>query len=475
MPVALQTTTDRTITPPLEAVRTSRYPRPRMSEAEPSSLAEEVSQALTSDVDPARLDGFEFAQRILPAYRLVRTLFSQSELDTCLKLMLLHELTRVGERCSLERIRTLVRFLHADRVDGLVRSLREGWLDLRESDRTYAVAPAGVHLLSVLHAADVGSLSPANALSRAAQNAAFGVTLDGAREGAASFLLDQLAVLLDGEVDQARTVLQQGRPHRLIDWSRRDHRRQLDTIRSVLRALAEQLDEGSGAFARVVRLHEAMQEIVRLHTGIQERLRAWNLDRLYTAEAGYSVPELLEAVLGADDAKLESAARDRLVMEPALPPTLAFAEIAERTHGARRKLPTQPDDWRYAPPPESAATSLQAAELDPAAALRAHLTQALAGFLASDEPVEIETWRLGDTFTGTSWELALFARLHAGATTLRLDDGRVVRIEQVAPIPEGVPADQLLSWMSEQGALRPLPEGWFARVRLRILEDQADG
>ena len=37
-----------------------------------------------------------------------------------------------------------------------------------------------------------------------------------------------------------------------------------------------------------------MQEIIRLHTGIHNRLREWNLDRLYTAEAGYSVPELLE-------------------------------------------------------------------------------------------------------------------------------------------------------------------------------------
>lgn len=69
---------------------------------------------------------------ILPAFRLVRSLFSQNELDTCLKLILLHEVLRAGGRSTLERIRSLTRFLDPDRVDGLVRSLREGgWLELR--------------------------------------------------------------------------------------------------------------------------------------------------------------------------------------------------------------------------------------------------------------------------------------------------------------------------------------------------------
>jgi hypothetical protein len=62
-------------------------------------------------------------------------------------------------------------------VEGLVRSLKDGdWLDLRESDHTYALSPHGLHLLSVLHAADFDNLAPANALARAAQNAAFGAT-----------------------------------------------------------------------------------------------------------------------------------------------------------------------------------------------------------------------------------------------------------------------------------------------------------
>jgi hypothetical protein len=73
-----------------------------MTEERP--LAEDISEALVRDVDPERLEGFRFAQRILPVFRLVRALFSQNEVDTCLKLILLHELTRTAGRWSLERI-----------------------------------------------------------------------------------------------------------------------------------------------------------------------------------------------------------------------------------------------------------------------------------------------------------------------------------------------------------------------------------
>lgn len=429
-------------------------------------LPEALPDALVGDVDPERLEAYGFATRILPVFQLVRTLFSTSRLDTCLKLMVLHELTRMGGRSSLERIRALVPFLDPERVEALVRSLREGWLDLRESDRTYTVAAAGIHLLSVLHAADFGSLTPANALARAAQNAAFGVTLDGADRDSASYLLDQLAVLLDAEVEQARTVLQQGRPHRLIDWSRREHRDQLATIRGVLEALQERLDAGSRGFGQIVRLHEAMQEIVRLHTGIHTRLREWNLERLYTAEAGYSVPELLETVLGADGSALETVMATGVLQSPELPPGVCMEELAERLHGARRKLPTQADPFIYAPPPEPENVPWSPAALDPAAALRAHLTRLLA-----DEagPIEIEAWRGGGMFAGTAWDVALFARLHTDGGRLQLDDGRTARIELAVPIPEDVGHAQLLPWLVEHGGLRALPEGHFARLRVSVM------
>src|SRR5262245_36563739 len=92
-------------------------------------IADEIGDALVGDVDPQRLDGFRFAQRILPVFRLVRALFSQNEVDTCLKLMVLHELTRAPGRWSLERIRSHTRFLDPSRVEALARSLKDGdWL-----------------------------------------------------------------------------------------------------------------------------------------------------------------------------------------------------------------------------------------------------------------------------------------------------------------------------------------------------------
>jgi hypothetical protein len=57
----------------------------------------------------------------------------------------------------------------------------------------------------------------------------------------------------------------------MIDWSRREHRRQLETIQQVLTMLQERIDASSRAFHYVVRLHDAMQEIIRLHTGIHNR------------------------------------------------------------------------------------------------------------------------------------------------------------------------------------------------------------
>ena len=141
-------------------------------------------------------------------------------------------------------------------------------MDLRESDHTYNLSAHGIYLLSVLHAADFGRLGPANTLARAAQNAAFAATLSGAGPDASDYLLNQLLVLLEDQVEQARLVLQQARPYRMIDWSRREHRQQLETIQHVLNTLQEQLDASSRAFYQIVRLHDAMQEIVRLHTGI---------------------------------------------------------------------------------------------------------------------------------------------------------------------------------------------------------------
>lgn len=445
------------------------------STTEPRALVEEIGDALVGDVDPERLEGFRFAQQILPVFRLVRALFSQNEPDTCLKLMVLHELTRVAGRWSLERIRAHTRFFDSSRVEALVRSLKEGgWLDLRESDHTYSLSPHGIHLLSLLHAADFGSLAPANALARAAQNAAFGATLAGSGASAASYLLEQLLVLLDDQVDQARAVLQQGRPYRMIEWSRREHRQQLETIQQVLNTLQERLDTSSRAFYQLVRLHDGMQEIVRLHTGIHGRLREWNLDRLYTAEAGYSVPELLDAVLAADDPSMRRALADGILQGGALPPTLTFDELRERIHGARRKLPSQIEEYVYAPPPATSMQPWAAADLDPTAALRGRLGSLFDGRAVGD-PIELDLWIDTNRFPDASWRLALLARLQGGESRFSLEDGRTVEAELATPIPRGVQSQALLAWLVEHAAVRELPAGWFTRVLLRVVGKSPHG
>ncbi|MFO0750336.1 MAG: hypothetical protein U1F43_32400 [Myxococcota bacterium] len=436
-------------------------------------LEDEVSQALVGDVDPAGLDAFRFARAILPVFPLVRALFSQNELDTCLKLMLLHELSRAGGRSSLERIRALAGFLDPERVDGLVRSLRDGgWLELRASDNTYGVALVGLNLLTLLHAADLGSVSPQNGLARAARMAELNARLDGATP-AVALLLDQLRALLDDEVAEARAVLSRGRPLRLIAWSRREHARQLDTVRDVLGWLQERLDASSREFGRIVRLHEAMQELVRMHTGIHARLREWNLDRLHTSDAGYAVQELAEAVLGIDDAALDRVVADGLLLALAPAPSLLLDEVRARFQAARRRLQSARETFVYAPPAAPSSTPWSAAESDDAALLRARLTRSLADRSAADPPLELEGWIAGDTFREAAWDLAVLGVLEGlePGAQVTLDDGRRARVEVASPSPAGVPPGELLAWLVAEGGLRELAAGRLARVQLAVASD----
>jgi hypothetical protein len=234
--------------------------------------------------------------------------------------------------------------------------------------------------------------------------------------------------------------------------------------------LQEHLDASSHAFHQVVRLHDAMQEIVRLHTGIHNRLREWNLDRLYTAEAGYSVPELLDAILGAEDTVLRSAVDDGIMQAPALPPTLTFDEVKERIHGARRKLPSQMEAYVYSAPELEPMQPWAAADLDPAAALRSRLTALFRDRTPADPPLELDVWA-DDRFPEATWRLALLSRLEAGDRRFALDDGRLADVELATPIPRGVGTLDLLAWLVEHEALRPLAGGLFARVKLRLADD----
>ena len=436
-------------------------------------LDELVSDELAAGVPPSNLEAFGFAERILPAFRLVRALFSSSEVDTCLKLMLLYELSRAEGRANIERVRALNRYLAPERVDTLVSSLKTGgWLQLRAADHTYALSPVGLHLLGLLYAADFGNLSPANALARAAQNAEFGSTLAGA-EGAEAYLLDQLLVLLQNQVDEAQRLLQTGSPARMIAWSRREHRQQLETIRQVVAALYERLDDASHEFARVVRLHEAMQDIVRMHGSLHARLRDWNLERLFATETGYSLVELAEAARGVDEAWLDEAWSQGIVSAPVLAPSLGTDEIRVRFEGARRRLRSQREEYVYAPPEEGEVVTDSDMRLDAANELRARVTAALSGRSAADPPVELEAWLRDQPFGVATFDLATLARLCVDERPVRLDDGRRARAELSVRTSRGIPPEELLGYLERRGCLRRLPGGWFARIRVRIIDEEA--
>lgn len=432
-------------------------------------LRDEVGEALVSDVEPDKLEAYGFARGIMPVFGLVRSLFSQNELDTCLKLMVLYELSRAGgRRFNLESIRRLVGFLDGERADALVRSLYAGgWLQLRASDHTYSMAEEGLHLLGLLHAADMGSLTPANALARAAQNAAFGATLDGATGGAA-YLLDQLLVLLENQVEEARHVLSMGRPYRLIAWSRREHGRQLEIIRGVLGALQEKIDAASREFSRVVRIHEAIQEIVRAHGSIHERLREWNLDRLHTSEAGYSISELAEAVLGADDATLVRMVTEGLVQAPLLPPSLTTDEVRMRFHAARRRSARELASFVYLPPATPELEPWSAPELDPASALRQRLTDLLARREAGEAVLALEDWLKAEDFAGAAYELATLCRLCNSGPRFMLDDGREATVHIESSTGHAVAPEALLEHLVSVRVLRPLEAGLLSDVRIFV-------
>lgn len=437
-------------------------------------ISVDVGEVLVSDVDPDKLEAFGFARGILPVFKLVRSLFSLDELDTCLKLMVLYELSRAGgRRFNLESIRRHVGFLEPSRTDGLVRSLYAGgWLRLRASDNAYGMTEEGLHLLGVLHAADMGSLNPANALARAAQNAAFGATLDGA-DGAAAYLLDQLLVLLENQVEEARHVLSMGRPYRLIAWSRGEHARQLEIIRGVLGALQEKMEAASREFSRIVRIHESMQEIVRAHGSIHSRLREWNLDRLHTSEAGYSISQLVEALLGADDRTLEAAVDEGIIQAPLLPPSLTTDEVCMRFHAARRTGAKENTTFVYEPPTMPAFEPWTAVELDPASSLRQRIAERFAHREEGAELV-LEDWLEANDLPEAAYEIATLCRLCNQGSTFHLDDGRLVALRIENSTAFEIPPRDLLDHLVAHGSLRALDAGLLTNLRLAIVPSTPD-
>lgn len=444
------------------------------------TLREAVSQALVSRVELDDTEAWRFAMGILPAFSLIRSLFSVNEVDTTLKLMLLHELSRAQGRATMERIRGLASFLEADRVDGLVRSLQGGgWLDLRASDNTYAASMSGLNLLALLHAADLANVSPANALARAAQNAEFGAKLEGGH-AALAYLVDQLRVILEGQVEEARAVIRQGRPHRLIAWAQREHLAQLETLRGVLALLQDRLDAASREFFRVTRLHETMQELVRMHTSIHERLREWNLVRLHSTEGGYNVGQLCEGVLGASDAVWAEVLSQGILTLPALAPSLGTDEIRARFQGARRRLAGQEEPFVYTPPTTAEHEPFSVSEVDEVETLRSWLTRVFEGRASSDPPLSPQAWLPPEAISSVdlgvvAWRIACLCRLESasrtGPGTFELCDGRRVRLLLPPPEHGAVPTAELLSRWTELDVLVRLEFGWLSHLRLELLED----
>ncbi len=443
-----------------------------------SALVEAVGAEFASDVAPDRVPAFAFASRVLPAFALIRALFSQNAVDTCLKLMLLFELSRLPGRSAIERIRSAASFRAAEGVDALVRSLREGgWLKLRAHDQTYTLSPAGLQLLQVLAAADFGRINPANVLKRTARSAEFAARLQDGDIDVTGVILDQLLVLLEDQVDEAREVLLRGRPFQLIAWSRRQHRDQLDTIAEVLAFLQERIDESSRHFLSIVRLHQAMSGVVQQQLGVHQRLREWNLERLYANDSGYSVPELVEAVLGSADDDLERLLTERVVGAYAPPPTLSTEEVIARFTRARKRR-RHADRYEYAPPPPTPAQAHDVARIDPSLALARRIAALTEGMAASDA-LPVEGWVQADVLPDAAWDMAQLSRLRATGDRIDLEAGRAVEVEHEAPIDALARDGALVRALVDAGWVRRVGNAAVSPVVLRVApvrgEEQPDG
>ncbi|MFB6350306.1 MAG: hypothetical protein ABEK29_00740, partial [Bradymonadaceae bacterium] len=210
-------------------------------------------------------------------------------------------------------------------------------------------------------------------------------------------------------------------------------------------------------------------------TGINDRLREWNLEQLYTSDAGYSIPQLAEAVLGMDESDLDRAFDEGLIQVPRLPPTLTTPEIQSRFHAARRSLPSQQESYSYETPDEPDPDPLEAAPLDMAGRLRRQLTDLLETRTPDDEPLQPDEWLEAETLPGVAYELAMLSRLEADGGHIRLDDGRRARTSMPMDVPADLSPGELLPYLAREGYLVNRESGWVCRVEICIVErDESD-
>ena len=248
----------------------------------------------------------------------------------------------------------------------------------------------------------------------------------------------------------------------------------------VLSTLEARLPEASEQFGRLVRLHEAMQAVLRAHEGLARRLTEWNLQRLETTDAGYSLSALCEAVVGASDEELEGAFTERALTPPGPAVGLSTDALLDRhrTDRATRRRARAP--FVYASPPEPEVERLQPEDVDPVARLRAVLSEwgvgsgGGGGRRPGDElPLADVLAEHARDFADAVLQLGLLARLE-GTEPRGIDVGTDRRVLPLSPSLDGeaLAADVSVEALVEVGILARVPErGLHTAVSLRLLSE----
>ncbi len=427
---------------------------------------DELLDALASGVLPEQLPDWDRAVTVLPVFQLCRALFSTSPADTTLKVVLLLALAKAEGRFTRERVRTLVPHLDSDKTDLLLTSLyKGGWLHLRASDNTYRLPPVAFFLLNLLVASDFAGQTPANMLVRAVETVAFGDRIDHESTG---HLLAVLLAELETQAEHARRVLAEGTPRQLIRFSRQEVRDQILHVGQVISAIEERTEASSDHFARMVRIHEALQDILRAHEGLGRRLAEWNLKRLETSEGGYSLAALGDAILGSTESEMRSLVHDRVIHAPAPAVGLVTRRLLTRYRTTRPSLKKERDAFVYERPPEPDVSEVALAEVDPVQRLRERLVRAI----QEGRPLTEALFEDAEDFNDAVHQLTLLARIEGGGQEgmLELAPGLVVRLD--APTVDaddirGLTASEALERLIQLGVLhRTRSSGLHTRVEV---------
>lgn len=401
---------------------------------QPPPHHETLLEALATGVLPEHLPDLDRATSVLPILPLCRSLFSTSEADTTLKLIVLLALAKADGRFSRERIRTLVPHLAPDKTDSLVTSLYNGsWLELRATDNTYRMHPLALFLLHLLVASDFAGQTPANMLVRAVETVDFGNRIDDRSTG---HLLAMLQAELETQAETAGRILAEGTPRQLIRFSRQVVREQIHHVSEVIGTIEARTDAASDHFARLVRIHEALQAILGAHEGLGRRLADWNLKRLETSDGGYSLAALGDAIVGASDQELVALVDDGVLHQPAPTVGLVTRRLLTRHRTTRRSMTAEREAFVYEAPPEPEPDAMSLSDVDPVERVRARIAEAL----RQGQSLVHALLADAEDFNDAVYQLTLLARLEgrAGEEALELAPGVHIRIDAPSVDPADV-------------------------------------